>query len=210
MSTEKQITANRLNALKSTGPKTPIGKKLASRNAIRHGFYTSDVVLPTEDLAAYQNLARSLIAAYDPCGALEEAEVCTIIETCWQLKRANVVDTELFRIYGFLEHEQRGVGTAFAQDATQGNAFTKLTRYQGFLFRKLRSAQKELQQLRSKRIHGSAIPCHSVPNKACAIESNPSEIPQTPIKSTLVENLPVPNLDDQPADSVFQPVVAQS
>lgn len=210
MSTEKQIAANRLNALKSTGPKTPIGKKLSSRNAIRHGFYTSDVVLPTEDLTAFLNQARRLKVAYDPCGPIEEAEVQTIIESRWQLKRANVVDTELFKIYSFYEQEERGVGTAFAQDASQGNAFTKLTRYQAFLLRKMRSAEKELRLLKSMRVHGSATPCHSMPSMVSAAQINPPEIPQTPIKSPLVENLPEPELGDQPAGSVFQPVVAKS
>ena len=56
---------------------------------------------------------------------LEEEQVRTIIETRWQLRRANLVDTELFMMYSVYDGEQRGVGTAFAQDATQGNAFTR-------------------------------------------------------------------------------------
>ncbi len=71
--------------------------------------------------------------AYSPCGVLEEELVRSIIETRWQLRRANMVDSELFQIYSVYEGQKRGVGTAFAQDATQGNAFTKLTRYQNDL-----------------------------------------------------------------------------
>jgi hypothetical protein len=36
MATEAQIAANRRNAKKSTGPKTPEGKKTVSQNAVRH------------------------------------------------------------------------------------------------------------------------------------------------------------------------------
>ena len=38
MATEKQIAANRANALRSTGPKTAAGKSKASRNSYRHGL----------------------------------------------------------------------------------------------------------------------------------------------------------------------------
>jgi hypothetical protein len=38
MTSESQITANRANAKKSTGPRTQDGKSKASRNALRHGL----------------------------------------------------------------------------------------------------------------------------------------------------------------------------
>ena len=38
MATERQIAANRRNALKSTGPKTSTGKRRASANSYRHGL----------------------------------------------------------------------------------------------------------------------------------------------------------------------------
>jgi hypothetical protein len=37
--------ANRKNALKSTGPKTPVGKAVASRNAVNHGIFTAVPIL---------------------------------------------------------------------------------------------------------------------------------------------------------------------
>jgi hypothetical protein len=38
MASEKQIAANRANAMRSTGPKTLAGKLKSSRNAYRHGL----------------------------------------------------------------------------------------------------------------------------------------------------------------------------
>jgi hypothetical protein len=38
MATEKQIAANRANAMRSTGPKTAAGRLKSSRNAFRHGL----------------------------------------------------------------------------------------------------------------------------------------------------------------------------
>lgn len=41
MATEAQIAANRRNAEKSTGPRTPEGKRVTARNAVKHGAYSS-------------------------------------------------------------------------------------------------------------------------------------------------------------------------
>jgi hypothetical protein len=38
MATEKQIAANRRNAARSTGPRTPKGKARSRMNALRHGL----------------------------------------------------------------------------------------------------------------------------------------------------------------------------
>jgi len=43
---EKQIAANRLNAKKSTGPKTVSGKQKASRNATTHGAFLCAAHVP--------------------------------------------------------------------------------------------------------------------------------------------------------------------
>ena len=39
---QKQLEANRKNALKSTGPRTPEGKAAISRNALKHGIFARD------------------------------------------------------------------------------------------------------------------------------------------------------------------------
>src|SRR5216683_5297985 len=100
MTSMKQVLANRQNALKSTGPKYSVGKMIASRNSTRHGFYATSVLLADEDREEFLRLARRLVSAYSPCGVLEEELVRTLIETRWQLRRANLVDSELFQIYG--------------------------------------------------------------------------------------------------------------
>jgi hypothetical protein len=148
MATKKQIDANRKNALKSTGPQTELGKKISCRNSTRHGFYATSVLLPDDDPNEFMGLARRLASAYAPRGILEEEQVRTIIESRWQLRRANLVDTVLFLMYRFYDGEERGVGTAFAQDAAQANALSKLARYQGALIRKLQNEEKELTRLK--------------------------------------------------------------
>jgi hypothetical protein len=183
MTTQKQIEANRQNALRSTGPKTALGKTISSRNATRHGFYATTVLLPDEDQEEFRRLARRLVLAYAPCGVLEEEQVRTILESRWPLRRASLVDAELFQMYGFCEGEQRGVGTAFAQDATQGNAFTKLTRYQSFLLRRLQLAEKELRDLKATAASQTAITCQTIT----------SDLRATPVDTSMTE----PPTDDR-------------
>ena len=51
MASDRQIAAKRLNAKKSTGPKTEDGKHRSRRNAIRHGLSAETVIDVIEDRA---------------------------------------------------------------------------------------------------------------------------------------------------------------
>src|SRR5580700_7627165 len=63
MATERQIAANRRNALHSKGPRSIGGKKRASRNSIRHGFNSMRNVPDAELIRAGQRLARKFFGA---------------------------------------------------------------------------------------------------------------------------------------------------
>ncbi len=42
MTTEAQLAANRLTAMKSTGPRTPAGKAMVGHNAMKHGLLSRE------------------------------------------------------------------------------------------------------------------------------------------------------------------------
>jgi len=156
------------------------------------------------------------VAQYNPCGPLEEAEVRTAIETRWSLQRTNLVETELYQSYGFYEKEQRGVGTAFAQDATQGNAFSKLARFESHLLKKLRSAEGELRRLRAARGNDENIlrSARSVNPPVVNLDPNrpaPMMLPEVKVNDVMsMDDLPEPILEDQTADPCLpsEPVAA--
>jgi hypothetical protein len=66
MATERQILANRANALKSTGPKSAEGKARVSRNAVRHGLRSSRAVLQAEEEPQFESCRDALVAEFKP------------------------------------------------------------------------------------------------------------------------------------------------
>src|ERR1039458_5627752 len=74
----RKVEANRRNALKSTGPKTLIGKAFSERNAIKHGLFARhfmDFGAHMEDPAEYEELLNGLHDTHQPVGRGEELEV---------------------------------------------------------------------------------------------------------------------------------------
>ena len=96
MSSLKQIEANRRNALKSTGPKTPEGKYCSSRNALRHGLTAETVIAELEDAEDYQAFEAAVIADYDAESAVERELVLRLASVLWRLRRATGIETALF------------------------------------------------------------------------------------------------------------------
>jgi hypothetical protein len=69
---DKQLAANRANALKSTGPRTPEGKARSSQNARTHGFTASTfAVVRLEELDEITRLKDDLLAVYQPVNSQE-------------------------------------------------------------------------------------------------------------------------------------------
>ena len=101
----KQIAANRRNAKKSTGPRTPNGRAVSSRNAITHGLHACDIILKsphfTEDSSQYEQLVVSLIDELKPEGVLQEHLVLKIANCLWRYRR--VINAETAQINRQLE-----------------------------------------------------------------------------------------------------------
>ena len=94
---------NRANAAHSTGPKAEAGKKRSSLNAYRHGLTGQTIVLPAEDLVAYQDFTDTFFADYKPVGTLEKQLVQSLADTSWRLNRVAALEHNLIGL-GFDEH----------------------------------------------------------------------------------------------------------
>jgi hypothetical protein len=98
MATEAQINANRKNATRSTGPKTPAGKKSSSRNALRHGLLAREIVLPNEDRDEFDAFMEQVREDLLPQGPVEELLCDRVITAAWRLIRAARVEASLFAL----------------------------------------------------------------------------------------------------------------
>ena len=104
MTSDRKAEANRQNALKSTGPKTPEGKAAVRLNAVKHGLLAEEVLLPGEDEEALKELDENLRAELKPVGELENLLVDGIIASHWRLRRLRRVEAGIFawELYGEL------------------------------------------------------------------------------------------------------------
>jgi len=119
MTSKKQIEANRRNALKSSGPKTPEGKATARLNATTHGLLTQEILLPGEDEEALKELSERLMAELQPVGEMESLLVERIIDAVWRLRRLRRVETGIFawELYGELAERAEHEAHAYKSDA---------------------------------------------------------------------------------------------
>jgi hypothetical protein len=95
MTSQKQIEANRRNALKSTGPTTDHGKRRSRRNAFRHGLTAETVVKGLEDARLYKSFQAAIISDYAPLSAVEHELVLRLTSLLWRLRRATAIESDL-------------------------------------------------------------------------------------------------------------------
>jgi hypothetical protein len=92
MATKKQTAANRRNARKSTGPKTPEGRATSSMNALRHGLRARKVVLRDENQDDYEHLHAGFQDLYRPQNVAEQHLVDLAAIAQWKLARADAFE----------------------------------------------------------------------------------------------------------------------
>jgi len=107
---EKQLAANRCNALKSTGPRTEDGKSISSKNALTHGLRAADVVIPSEDPSEFDSFRLVLLNDLAPIGQLEVMLADRIISSFWKLKRSGRMENELYAVLMDSEFSERSAG----------------------------------------------------------------------------------------------------
>jgi hypothetical protein len=160
MASEAQIAANRLNARKSTGPRTPQGKAVMRRNPLRHGLSAASVVLFYESEAEFERFRQDLAQDFEPQGAEECALVEQIAILRWRLRRASRAEAAL--VNAEAEHRRACLAggaskTLYPIDAGmifdgRIQSLATLTRYEASLERQLSRACAMLERRQARRL----------------------------------------------------------
>ena len=137
---EAQLTANRANALHSTGPKTEAGRAISSQNRTTHGLARHNgtfILLPSEDKNGFEALKASLAAEHEPSTETESILINGMAESHWLANRAQTfqntcLDPQTGRI-------------------TDAALFTLYLRYQTTHTRAFHKCLNDLVKLRSER-----------------------------------------------------------
>ncbi len=87
-----RLAANRQNALRSTGPRSPEGKAASRRNAFKHGLAgAGDLAAAADDLALVAERAAAFEQELGATGALEQTLAHRVALLSVRLERAAVV-----------------------------------------------------------------------------------------------------------------------
>src|SRR3954465_12166723 len=83
MASLKQIAANRANAKKSTGPRTPEGKAVSRFNALKFGITAESLILPGESADDFEALAVEYADRFRPHSPEQRFLVKTLTTSDW-------------------------------------------------------------------------------------------------------------------------------
>ena len=152
MATEKQLRANRENAKRSTGPKTPPGIRRSSRNALKLGLFAKSSLLPSEDPKVLAAFARGIYADWNPVGTTERTLVEMLVSALWRSRRLQSVEVGLYEMYKVYKEVEGGLATAFVQDGLQVDSFGRLIKSESALERRFLRLIQQLERLQKKRL----------------------------------------------------------
>jgi hypothetical protein len=175
----KRLAANRANAAKSSGPRTPQGKARSSQNARKHIFTASTfAVVRLEDLQEIAHLRDDLIAVYQPVNSQELFALERVALAQHSILRGARLESGYFTTCLDASFDNGGeptrlmtpaiagdgdievtraqnrnflLGDGFHRLARESNSFTLLLRYQAQAERHYRRAIEEFDRLKALR-----------------------------------------------------------
>ncbi len=136
MSAARQAS-NRANAQLSTGPRTPEGKAIVSRNANRHNL-TGRLLIRDDEQEAFTEFESQHRIQLNPQGALEVTLFEQFISAGWNLRRIEILEADTF------------AGGSLA-DPNIASQLDRLARYRGQHERSFHRALRELRNLQTAR-----------------------------------------------------------
>lgn len=165
--------ANRQNAVLSTGPKTPEGRAASARNALKHGLLSRQLLLEDESAPEFRHFHRRMMQALVPVGALEQMLAERVTAAAWRLRRFELMEA---RVLGRCGRDWRGSkcdpAAGFIGLCSNGDVFSKLSRYETGIERSMLRALHELQRLQAARSGGALSVPNAVDVDVCVVRAD--------------------------------------
>ena len=169
MTTNKQIASNRENAKKSTGPRTDEGKQRSSQNALKHGVYAVESVIPGEDPADFDKLCDEFGQRYLPDGPYERSLVRQMADAEWRMRRIMRLEADFIKYpveQAREQHQERHPDqpepdlSLLRGQVLQSRTIElqRFARYEDTLGRRQRQAYKSLMECRKQEAQRDAPP----------------------------------------------------
>jgi hypothetical protein len=198
MASLAQIAANRLNAMKSTGPRTDEGKAVSRMNALQHGVDADSTLLPGEDPREFAELAAAYRDRHQPSTPEETFLVDTLIQSDWHRRRYGRIQAELARRFDQSNPDDCPFAELFLADNRYSRAYLRAVRAHQAAQKSWFLALKELQRI--QQLHAQAQPdAAALPATENWVRSeNPAAMPQpaSPSPDPPAADLPVRNRHD--------------
>jgi hypothetical protein len=192
----------RLNGSKSRGAKTEAGKLRAANGNLKHGAYSSRVVMQGENPEAYAALLKSFIDLFLPTDVFENECVVTMTNCCWRTRRLECAETDALnaavllnkpRVEAAFEAVDTPTERALAIQSDHVN-LERNSRAEERLHRLYDRKYKILMNYRRKAGRPMPHPAQAVPDSAAPVLTNPPNVPpQTASPSaTFIALFPAP------------------
>lgn len=153
------------------GAKTEEGKAIVSKNAIRHGLLSKEVLLKSESAKTLDELREQVTLELAPCGALESFLADRLVADMWRMRRALTVErhgSEAAREVVKGEHmativygSEEGHGEAIEAAPFTSHLTEKVLRYLTAIERSFFRTLHELQRIQAAR-NGEDVPIPAV------------------------------------------------
>jgi hypothetical protein len=179
MATDKQTAANRRNAQKTTGPRTPAGKAASRFSALKHGIYAVHQLMFDEKAEDLAELSAEYHQHYRPANANEILLADALVHNEWRLRRMRRIEADLwYHAYNAFVVKNIEVtlkctsGDAFATDSS---TFDRLQRVVNSCERAYHRALKELHRQKvGQALSPANVPANPGPQPP---ESGPAPTP---------------------------------
>ncbi len=174
-------------------PRSEQGKLASSHNALKTGLTGRTIVLPTDDVAAYQSLVALVNRKFAPANDIEQHLTQTIADTEWRLLRIPTLESGLYalgrhELAADCAHEPDPQLRATMLEAHIFRTYQKDLRNLALQERRLRNQLKqdtaELRRLQQERLETAAAELEAKPatvQNGFEFSTSPNQAPHQPV-----------------------------